>query len=75
MTKNKMILVSVIIAFVIGVPFKWIQYRGEETVSIFQVFDLGISNMFFDFSLLALNTIIIFMVWSAIINYKNKKTV
>ena len=69
-----MILVSVITAFVIGVPFKWIQYKGEETVSIFQVFDLGIRNMFFDFSLLALNTIIIFMVWSAILK-KNKKTV
>ncbi|MCG7344752.1 hypothetical protein MHZ92_11445 [Sporosarcina sp. ACRSL] len=74
MTKNKKIMVCVLIAFIFGVPFKWLLYKGEETLSIFQVFDLGIRNINFDLSLLTLNTIIIYMVWSAISNSKNKKT-
>lgn len=72
-TKNKKILVSLVIAFILGVPFNWIRYKGEETVSIFQVFDLGIRNMLFDVSLLAFNTFIIFIVWTGILKFKNKK--
>lgn len=71
--KNKKILVSLVIAFIFGVPFNWIQYKGEEMISIFQIFDMGIQNLFFDVSLLAFNTVIIFMVCSIISKFKNKK--
>ena len=74
LTKNKKILVSLVIAFIFGVPlFNWIRYKGEETVSIFQVFDLGIYNMLFDVSLLVIDTFIIFIVWSFILKYQSKK--
>ena len=73
LSKNKKILVSLVIAFIFGVPFNWIRYKGEETVSIFQVFDLGIHNMLFDVSLLVFDTFIIFIVWSFISKYQSKK--
>ncbi len=73
LTKNKKILVSLVIAFIFGVPFNWIRYKGEETISIFQVFDLGIYNMLFDVSLLVIDTFIIFIVWSFILKYQSKK--
>ncbi|MFJ7826114.1 hypothetical protein [Psychrobacillus sp. NPDC096623] len=75
MTKNKKILVCLVIAFIFGVPFNWIRYKGQEMVSIFQVFDLGIHNMLFDVSILVFNTFIIFIVWSGILKFKNKKIV
>lgn len=72
MTKNKKILFSLIIAFVLGVPFQWIQYKGEKMVFIFKIFELGPSNLLFDFSLLALNTAIIFFLWSVISKPKKR---
>ena len=72
MTKNKKILFSLIIAFVLGVPFQWIQYKGEKMVSVFRVFELGPRNLFFDISLLALNTAIIFFLWSVISKPKKR---
>ena len=66
MTKSKMIIISFIIALIFGFPFRWIQYKGEQVVSIFDVYNLGIKNMFFDFSLLFISTLIIFIIWTGI---------
>ncbi|MDN4608552.1 hypothetical protein [Sporosarcina highlanderae] len=71
MTKNKKILFSLLIALLLGIPFKWIQYKGDSMVSVFQVLELGPRNMFFDISLLALNTFIIFFIWSVLLKPKN----
>lgn len=67
MTKKKFFIISLMIAFFIGFPFKWLQYKGElEGVSIFKLIDLGMNNIFFDFSILTLNTLIIFGFWSLV---------
>lgn len=73
MTKNKRILVCLVIAFVFGFPFNWIQYKGDKMVSVFQIFDLGISNVFFDFSLLAINTLVVYLIWSGILKFADIK--
>ncbi|MFP3919314.1 hypothetical protein U5N28_16055 [Lysinibacillus telephonicus] len=72
MTRNKYILVSFVIAFIFGIPFKWIQYKGEETISFFQLFDLGVNHLFFDGWLLAANTLIIFIVLSCTLKLKSR---
>ncbi|KMY28274.1 hypothetical protein ACZ11_23870 [Lysinibacillus xylanilyticus] len=59
--------ISLVIAFILGIPFKWIQYKGSENVSILQILDLGINNLFFDFTLLGLNTLIIYLVLSRLL--------
>jgi len=59
-----------VIAFISGIPFKWIQYKGSENVSILQILDLGINNLFFDFTLLALNTLIIYLVLSRLLKIR-----
>lgn len=61
---------SLSIAFILGIPFKWVQYKGEEGVSIFRIMDLGIQNMFFDFSLLSLNALVFYFVLSRIQKYR-----
>ena len=71
MTKKKMITISFIIALIFGFPFKWIQYKGEQIVSIFDVYNLGMKNMFFDFSLLFISTVIIFLIWNLILKNNN----
>lgn len=48
----KIITISFIIALIFGLPFKWIQYKGDQMVSIFEAYNLGMTNVFFDFSLL-----------------------
>lgn len=72
MTKNIKILFSLVTAVILGIPFNWIQYKGQETVSIFQIFDLGIQNLFIDISLLAVDTLIVFFIWSAVLNLINR---
>ncbi len=72
MTKNKKIIFSLMIAFILGIPFQWIQYKGEKMVSVFKVFELGPRNLFFDISLLTLNTVIIFFLWSVILKPKKR---
>lgn len=72
MTRKKIIFVSIAIAFIFGIPFKWIRYKGEETISFFELFDLGIKHLFFDGWLLAINTLIIFIVLSCILKVKNE---
>ncbi|MFB7157997.1 hypothetical protein [Lysinibacillus sp. NPDC056232] len=62
MKRNYIAIISLVIAFILGIPFKWIQYKGSEDVSILQITDLGIDNLFFDFILLGLNTLIIYLV-------------
>lgn len=69
--KKKIAIFSLIIAFVLGIPFQWVQYRGEEGVSIFRIMDLGIHNLFFDLTILSLNTLIIYFVLSRIQEYRN----
>lgn len=59
--------ISLVIAFILGIPFRWIQYKGSEDVSILQILDLGINNLFFDFTLLSLNTLIIYLVLSRLL--------
>lgn len=71
MTKKKMIIISFIIALIFDFPFKWIQYKGEQMVSLFDVYHLGMKNMFFDFSLLFISTFIIFLIWNWILKNNN----
>lgn len=66
-----MITISFIIALIFGFQFKWIQYKGEQMVSIFDVYNLGMKNMFFDFSLLFISTFIIFLIWNWILKNNN----
>ncbi|MEQ6357318.1 hypothetical protein ABNX05_22135 [Lysinibacillus sp. M3] len=62
--------ISLVIALILGVPFKWIQYKGSEVVSIVQIIDLGINNLFFDFSLLGLSTLIIYLVLTKLLKIR-----
>ena len=64
--RKKIAIFSLSIAFILGIPFKWVQYKGEEGVSIFRIVDLGIQNMFFDVSLLSLNALALYFVLSRI---------
>ncbi|MGG0664337.1 hypothetical protein ABE042_09545 [Viridibacillus arvi] len=61
MRKNIKIWISFGIALLLGLPFKWIFYKGEDVgISIFTIFDYGINNLFFALSTLALNTLLLF---------------
>lgn len=68
--KKKIAIFSFSIAFVLGIPFQWIQYKGKEGVSTFHLIDLGIHNLFFDFTILSLNTLVIYFVLSRIQEYR-----
>lgn len=70
MKKKYIANISLVIAFILGFPFKWIQYKGSEDVSILQIIDLGINNLFFDLTLLSLNTLIIYLVLSKILKIR-----
>lgn len=70
MEKKKIAIISLMIAFFLGIPFKWIQYKGTVDVSIFQIIDLGINNLFFDFTLLFLSTLIIYLVLSNLLKIR-----
>lgn len=73
MSKNTKIWISFGIALLFGIPFKWIFYKSEVIgVNIFEIFDYGISNLFFAFSTLALNTLIIFGILTLIEKMWNK---
>lgn len=71
MTKNTRILASFIIAFILGLPLKWIQYKGEG-ISFLKVFEIGIQGILFNVLYLILDTIIIYVIWSSILKYKNR---
>lgn len=73
MTRKQKILISGCLAFLIGIPFNWIQYKGGEMVSIFQVKELGFQYMFFDLSSLMINALLIYGLWSVISSVLNKK--
>lgn len=70
MEKKNIAIISLMIAFFLGIPFKWIQYKGTVDVSIFQIIDLGINNLFFDFTLLFLSTLIIYLVLSNLLKIR-----
>lgn|GEM_PF-5810292 len=70
MKKKNIAIISLVFAFFGGIPFKWIQYKGSEDVSIFQIIDLGITNLFFDFTLLGLSTLIVYLVLSKILKIR-----
>ncbi|MEY9971836.1 hypothetical protein ABH966_002209 [Lysinibacillus sp. RC46] len=72
MKRKYIAVISLVIAFILGIPFKWIQYKGSEDVSILQITDLGINNLFFDFTLLGLSTLIIYLVLSRILKMRVK---
>lgn len=72
MTKSKRVIISFIIALIFGFPFKWIQSKGEQMVSIVDVYNLGMKNMFFDFALLCISTFIIFIIWTGITKFYTK---
>ncbi|MGE7837373.1 hypothetical protein [Viridibacillus arvi] len=72
MRKNIKIWISFGIALLLGFPFKWIFYKGEdEGISIFTIFDYGIYNLFFALSTLALNTLILFGLISLLEKIRN----
>lgn len=70
MTRNNRISFSLVIAFFLGIPFKWIIFKGNEAVSVFQIFELGMLNMYFDVVILAINTFIIYFVLSQFLKLK-----
>lgn len=72
MTRKQKILISACLAFLMGIPFNWIQYKGEEMVSIFQVKELGFQYMFFDLSTLMINAFLIYGLWSVITRMLSK---
>ncbi|MFF2795354.1 hypothetical protein [Lysinibacillus xylanilyticus] len=70
MKRKNITIISLTIAFFLGIPFKWIQYKGSKDISIFQIIDLGITNLFFDFTLLGLSTLIVYLVLSKILKIR-----
>ncbi|QOV12122.1 hypothetical protein [Viridibacillus arvi] len=71
MRRNIKIWISFGIALLLGFPFKWIFYKGDEGISIFTIFDYGINNLFFALSTLALNTLILFGLISLLEKVRN----
>lgn len=69
-TKNKRLFFCFGIALFFGFPFPWLQYKGEGNRSFGRISDLGFHNLFFDFSILLVNTLIIFFVWTRIFSLK-----
>ncbi|MGE7948148.1 hypothetical protein [Lysinibacillus sp. NPDC093688] len=63
-------IICLVIALILGIPFKWIHYKGSEDVSILQIKDFGINNLFFDFTLLGLSTLIIYLVLSRLLKVR-----
>ena len=68
-----MVSISLIIALIFGFPFRWIHYKGEQMVSIFEVYNLGIKYTSFDITLLFINTFIIYKICHMILQPKIKK--
>ncbi|MGE7623415.1 hypothetical protein ACQKMD_10240 [Viridibacillus sp. NPDC096237] len=64
MGRNRKIWISFGVALILGIPFKWIIYKGEIDMSVFQIFNYGFNNLFFDLSTLAINTLILFGILS-----------
>jgi hypothetical protein len=73
MTRNKMLIISLIIALIFDFPFRWIRYKGDQMVSIFDVYNLGVKYMSFDLSTLFVSTLIIFIFWNGIRNFNTNK--
>lgn len=64
MGRNRKIWISFGIALLLGIPFKWIFYKGETGISVFKIFNYGINNLFFGLSTLVINTLILFGILS-----------
>ena len=71
MSKKYIIVLSFIIAFA-GFPFKWIQYKGTQSISIFQIPEVNTLNLFYDLSTLSINFFIFYFIFIKIGIYMNK---
>ena len=64
-------ILSFIIAFA-GFPFKWIQYKGTQSISIVQIPDVKTLNLFYDLTTLSINFFIFYFIFNKIGTYMNK---
>ena len=71
MRRKYIISLSFIIAFA-GFPFKWIQHKGTQSISIFQIPEVNTLNLFYDFSILSINFFILYFIFIKIGTYMNK---
>ena len=71
MRKKYIIVLSFIIAFA-GFPFKWIQYKGTQSISIFQIPEVNTLNLFYDLTTLSINFFIFYFIFIKIGTYMNK---
>ena len=70
MRKKYIIVLSFIIAFA-GFPFKWIQYKGTQSISIFQIPEVNTLNLFYDLTTLSINFFIFYFIFTKIGTYMN----
>ena len=71
MRRKYIISLSFIIAFA-GFPFKWIQHKGTQSISIFQIPEVNTLNLFYDLSILSINFFIFYFIFIKIGTYMNK---
>ena len=71
MKRKYIISLSFIIAFA-GFPFKWIQHKGTQSISIFQIPEVNTLNLFYDLSILSINFFIFYFIFIKIGTYMNK---
>ena len=71
MRRIYIISLSFIIAFA-GFPFKWIQHKGTQSISIFQIPEVNTLNLFYDLSTLSINFFIFYFIFIKIGTYMNK---
>ena len=69
--KKYIVTLSFILAFA-GFPFKWIQYKGTHSISIFQIPDVKTLNLFYDLTTLSINFFIFYFIFYKIGTYMNK---
>lgn len=74
MKQKKIFFLSFGIAVLFGLPFNWIFYKGETRgVSIFNIPHNEFDNLFYDFSLLVLNTLFVYIALKTLLKIRRRK--
>ncbi len=65
MHSKKILGASFLAAFVFGIPFNWLFYKGDQGVgTLFGLLTVHPMDVFYDFSVLFVNTLILyFFIW------------
>ena len=61
-------ILSFIIAFA-SFPFKWIQYKGTQSISILQIPEYNTLNLGYDLTILSINFFIFYFIFNKIGTY------